>query len=112
MWLGSWAVSQMQDAAKKAGTDPAQIGFMPFPTQKDGKFCSVAGPDYQQAINKNSKYQAADRAWIDWFTDKSGYAQTQGSIPTAKTGTLPATLADYTKLGVNYIELSPPDPQG
>ena len=75
MWLGSWAIVQMQDAAKKAGKDPADIGFMPFPAQVDGKFCSVVGPDYQQAINIHSKHKAAARAWIDWFTDKSGYAQ-------------------------------------
>ena len=45
MWLGSWAVSQMQDAAKKAGKDPSSIGYMPFPAQSGGKFCSVVSPD-------------------------------------------------------------------
>src|SRR5450432_588266 len=29
MWLGSWAVTQMQAAAKTAGQDPSEIGFMP-----------------------------------------------------------------------------------
>ena len=36
MVLGSWAVPQMQDAAKTAGTDPADIGFMPAPVKVDG----------------------------------------------------------------------------
>ncbi len=74
MWLGSWAVIQMQAAAKQAGTDPADIGFMPFPAQKDGTFCAVTSPDYQQAVNIHSDHKEAARAWIDWFTDKSGYA--------------------------------------
>ena len=106
MWLGSWAMVQMQDAAKKAGADPADIGFMPYPAQKDGKFCAVTGRDYNQAINIHSKNKAAARAWLDWFTDKSGFATDQGSIPTAKGAALPATLADYKAAGVTYIELS------
>ncbi|MGI8414982.1 MAG: ABC transporter substrate-binding protein, partial [Nakamurella sp.] len=106
MWLGSWAVSQMKDAAKKAGADPADIGFMPFPAQKNGKFCSVTGPDYNQAISVHSGNKVAARAWVDWFTDKSGFATDQGSIPTQKGAALPTTLADYTKAGVSYIELN------
>lgn len=106
MWLGSWAITQMQQAATKAGASAADIGFMPFPAQKDGKFCAVTGRDYNQAINIHSKNQAAARAWIDWFTDKSGFAIDQGSIPTRKGAALPATFADYTKIGVTYIELN------
>lgn len=106
MWLGSWAMTQMQEAAKKAGADPADIGFMPFPVQKDGKFCPVTGPDYLEAINIHSKNQAAARAWIDWFTAKSGFAADQGSLPTVKGEPLPTTLADYQKLPVGYISLN------
>lgn len=29
MWLGSWVIVQMQDAARKAGQDPGEIGYMP-----------------------------------------------------------------------------------
>lgn len=105
MWLGSWAVSQMQDAATKAGASKDDIGFMPFPAQKDGKFCSVTAPDYNNAINIHSTHKAAARAWIDWFTTESGFAQSQGALPTVKGGEAPATLADYTKLGVTYVEL-------
>ena len=57
---------------------------MPYPAQKDGKFCSVTGPDYLQAINIHSAHKEAARAWLDWFTDKSGFATDQGSIPTAE----------------------------
>ncbi len=48
MMLASWAISQMKTAAKTAGGDPNNIGFMPFPAQVNGKFCSVIGPDYAQ----------------------------------------------------------------
>ena len=106
MWLGSWAVTQFQAAATKAGASPANIGFMPYPEQKDGKFCAVTGPDFNQAISIHSSHKEAARAWIDWFTNKSGFATDQGSIPTQKGSPLPSTLADYTKAGVTYIELT------
>jgi raffinose/stachyose/melibiose transport system substrate-binding protein len=107
MWLGSWAVTQMQDAAVKAGKKAEDIGFWPFPQQVGGAYCAMTFADYLQAINKNSPNQAAAKAWIDWFTDKSGFATAQGSIPTALDGAMPATLADFTALGVKYVELAP-----
>ena len=107
MWLGSWAVTQMQDAAKKAGKSADDIGFRPFPTQVGGQFCAQNGPDYLQAINKNSKNQEAAKAWITWFTDDSGYATSQGSIPTTVTGALPDTLKEFTDLKVKLVELNP-----
>ena len=105
MWLGSWAVTQMQDAAKKAGTNPDDIGIMSFPGQKDGKFCPISGPDYNQAVSLHSKHKAAARAWLDWFADKSGFAQSQGGIPVLREGQLPASLGDYATQGVEFIEL-------
>lgn len=103
MWLGSWAVVQMQDAAKKAGKDPADIGFMPFPAQKDGHYCSVVRPDYQYAINTHSKNKAAARAWIDWFITKSGDAQAALSISSVKGSALPADLKPFQSAGVRFI---------
>lgn len=107
MYLGSWAISQMQDAAKKAGTDPSEIGFMPFPAQVDGKFVSPVSGDYKVAVSRYSEHQAAARAWLDWFIDDSGYAASQGGVPTLKTGAMPDSLADFSKLGVDYLELAP-----
>src|SRR3954454_11357480 len=106
MVLGSWAITQMQDAAKKAGKDPSEIGFMPFPKQTDGHFCSVSAPDYQQAISVHSAHKEAARAWIDWFTDKSGFAEAQGSVPTLQSAPLPATLNSFQQKGVKLVELS------
>jgi raffinose/stachyose/melibiose transport system substrate-binding protein len=106
MWLGSWAISQMQSAAKTAGKDPASIGFMPFPTQVGGKFCPVINPDYVYAVNIHSKQKAAARAWIDWTLNESGYAETAKAISAKKGAPLPAELQPLTDSGAKLIELS------
>ncbi|MFD5655843.1 ABC transporter substrate-binding protein [Streptomyces hirsutus] len=105
MWLGSWAVVQMREAAKQAGTDPDDIGFMPFPAQQDGAFCAVTSPDYQQAVNVHSDHKAAARAWIDWFTDESGYAQANLALSPLKADPLPEILRPYQDAGVELIDL-------
>ncbi|MCH5672276.1 extracellular solute-binding protein [Streptomyces gilvus] len=104
-WLGTWAIVQFQDAAKKAGVSPDDIGFMPFPAQVGGKFCAVIGPDYNQAVNVHSKHKAAARAWIDWFTDKSGYDRDNLAISPLKNASLPTALKPYEEAGVKFIEL-------
>ncbi|WP_330348022.1 ABC transporter substrate-binding protein [Streptomyces sp. NBC_00582] len=104
-WLGTWAVIQFQDAARKAGVDPDDIGFMPFPAQVDGTFCAVAGPDYNQAVNVHSRHKEAARAWIDWFTDKSGYDRDNLAISPLKDAPLPEVLKPYEDAGVKLIEL-------
>ncbi|WP_030265619.1 ABC transporter substrate-binding protein [Streptomyces violens] len=106
MLLGSWAVAQVQDAAKKAGADPDDIGFMPFPAQRDGRFCATLASDYQQAVNIHSEHKPAARAWIDWFTEKSGYAQQEGGVSALRTAALPKSLKPYTDNDVRLIERS------
>ncbi|MCZ0986286.1 ABC transporter substrate-binding protein [Streptomyces diastatochromogenes] len=104
-WLGTWAVIQFQDAARKAGQNPDDIGFMPFPAQVDGTFCAVVGPDYNQAVNVHSPHKEAARAWIDWFTDKSGYDKDNLAISPLKDAPLPTVLKPYEDAGVKLIEL-------
>ncbi|MGW0332926.1 extracellular solute-binding protein [Streptomyces sp. NPDC003011] len=104
-WLGTWAIVQFQDAAKKAGADPDDIGFMPFPAQVDGKFCAVVSPDYNQAVNVHSPHKEAARAWIDWFTDKSTYAQDNLAISPLKDAPLPEVMKPYEEAGVKFIEV-------
>jgi raffinose/stachyose/melibiose transport system substrate-binding protein len=104
-WLGTWAVVQFQDAARKAGTDPADIGFMPFPAQVGGAFCAVVAPDYQQAVNVHSRHKAAARAWLDWFTDRSGYDRDNLAISPLNDAPLPVVLKPYEEKGVKLIEL-------
>ncbi|MFF0834994.1 MULTISPECIES: ABC transporter substrate-binding protein [unclassified Streptomyces] len=103
MWLGSWAISQMQAAAKAAGKDPGDIGFMPFPAQKNGKFCSVLRPDYQYAVNVHSPRKAAARAWIDWYITESGQAAAEGSLSSVKGAPLPGTLEAFADNDVTMI---------
>jgi ABC-type glycerol-3-phosphate transport system substrate-binding protein len=104
-WLGTWAIIQFQDAAKKAGVNPEDIGFMPFPAQSDGAFCATVGPDYNQAVNVHSPHKEAARAWIDWFTDKSGYDRDNLAISPLKDAPMPQVLKPYDDAGVKLIEL-------
>lgn len=97
MVLGSWAISQMQDAAE----NPDDIGYMPFPYSIDGQQYATAGADYCFGINKNSSNKATARAWIDFMVDESGYALSQGGISIVKDAPLPDTLKDFT--GIEYV---------
>ncbi|RKE23062.1 ABC transporter substrate-binding protein [Streptomyces sp. TLI_171] len=103
--LASWAISQLKAAAKAGGADPSSIGFMPFPAQADGHFCSVISPDYREAVSIHSKHKEAARAWVDWFVDRSSYAQDQALLPTLKAGAMPEELKAYQDAGVRFIQL-------
>lgn len=105
MWLGSWAVIQMQGAAKQAGTNPDDIGLMPFPVQRNGTFCAVAQPDYNQAVNIHSEHKEAARAWLDWFTDKSGYAADNLALSPLRSAPLPPVMKPYEEAGVKILDL-------
>jgi raffinose/stachyose/melibiose transport system substrate-binding protein len=107
MVLGSWAVTQMQDAAVAAGGAAEDIGYWPFPVQEGGVFHSAVGGDYKNAINVHSDHKAAAKAWIEWFAAESGYASSQGGISPVVGGELPATLADFEPLGVEFVETVP-----
>ncbi|MFI1370472.1 ABC transporter substrate-binding protein [Streptomyces longwoodensis] len=109
MVLGSWAITQMQDAAKKAGAGADSIGFMPFPVQKSGTYCSTLLSDYQQAVNIHSAHKAAARAWIDWFTEKSGFSEAQGAVSALRSAPLPATLEEFVDNDVTLVERSEAD---
>lgn len=103
MMLGSWSIVQMQDAAPNR----ADIGYLPFPNQVNGKFHTVMGGDYKNAINIHSKNKATARAWIDWFANESNYAVDQGGISPVISQAMPTTLADLTAAGTEFIELAP-----
>ena len=107
MVLGSWAVPQMQEAATKAGADPADIGFMPVPVQVDGKFVSPVAGDFKMGINVNSEHKAAARAWIDWMISDSGYYKVAGALPTMVSQAAPESLMEFEATGVEYVEMTP-----
>ncbi|MFJ9777318.1 extracellular solute-binding protein [Kitasatospora sp. NPDC101157] len=104
MYLGSWSIAQMQDAAKAAGKNPDDIGYMPFPSATaEGKLCTVLQPDYKYGINKHSKNQEAARAWLDWFINKSGSAQAEQGISSVKGSPMPTALKPFADKGVTMI---------
>ncbi|MDX3569233.1 ABC transporter substrate-binding protein [Streptomyces sp. ID05-47C] len=106
MQLGSWAITQMRAAAEQAGTDPDDIGFMPFPAQKDGKYCALLASDYQQAVNAHSDHKAAARAWVDWFSEKSGFPAEEGAVSALKSAPMPSTLTEFVDNDVSFMERS------
>ncbi|WP_277212913.1 ABC transporter substrate-binding protein [Isoptericola croceus] len=107
MLLGSWAITQMQQAAEDAGGSADDIGYMPFPHQVDGAFHAQVAGDYKNAINVNSEHKAAARAWIEWFAEESGYAYDEGGISPLLDGPTPETLGDFDATGVEYVEMNP-----
>lgn len=107
MLLGSWAITQMQQAAEDAGASADDIGYMPFPHQVDGTFHAQVAGDYKNAINVNSEHKAAARAWIEWFAEESGYAYDEGGISPLLDGPTPETLGDFEAAGVEYVEMNP-----
>lgn len=95
MVLGNWAIPQIQGA----DVHSEDVGYMPFPYTVNGKKYAGAGVDYCYAINKNTKYPAAARAWIDFLVDESGWALKEGGISLLTSDPMPQGLeafADYT----------------
>lgn len=108
MVLGSWAISQMQDAAKTAGGSADDIGYMAFPvTASDGKQYAISGGDYAFGVNVNSSVKPAAKAWVEWFASKSGYAASQGMISPDLNAELPTNLASLKENNVALLELTP-----
>jgi ABC-type glycerol-3-phosphate transport system substrate-binding protein len=102
MWLGSWALPQMQQAAEKAGKSASEIGYMPFPSTATGGYCSVESPDYKYAVSIHSAHKAAARAWVDFMIDKSDFATANSGISSVKGAALPAALKGFE---TNHVKL-------
>lgn len=106
MVLGSWAVSQLQDA----GDNPDDIGYMPFPITVDGKQYANAASDYCYGVNVNSsdEEKIASMLYIKWLTESSNYAYDQGCVPVLKDAEYPETLAAFTSAEL-IVDNSAPD---
>jgi raffinose/stachyose/melibiose transport system substrate-binding protein len=105
MFLGSWAVPQFQLAAKTAGTDPANIGIIPFPQQVNGKWCPVAGPDTNIGISSKTKNAEAAAAWIYFLVNNSGMTASNNGLPTLKSGAFPTALSSFKGSDVDVLTL-------
>lgn len=98
MVLGSWAIEQIEQAGEHA----EDIGYMPFPTNAD-KVIFPLGADFNIAVNKNSKYKDAAMAWVDFFTNESGYAVEQsGGINASFSVPLPESLIEFEERGIEF----------
>lgn len=107
MILGSWAVSQMQAAAVDVGAAAEDISYMPWPANVDGKQYATNDGDYGYGIAKNSDAKEAAKAWITFFAEESGYAESQGMVPTLLDAPLPENLSTFEEAGVILIEPAP-----
>lgn len=107
MPLGSWAISQFDAAAKTSGASTGDIGYMAYPASVDGKQYAVMAGDYNLGVSKHSKSKAAAWAWIKWFVEDSGFADSQGMISTKLDQELPKNLGDFKTAGVEMMELNP-----
>lgn len=87
MAIGSWAVSQF----KEAGSNPQNVGFMPFPNQIDGKQYMTVQTDYCYAISKNSKNKEAAKAYVEFMIERSGFALDHENLSIVKTDVYPDT---------------------
>lgn len=104
MALGSWVISQCQSA----GPNKDDVGYMPFPITVNGKQYAMNGGDYNYGINVTSSKtnQIAAMCYVKWLVEKSGFAQSQGCIPTLKSDALPEILQNSFK-GVDLVVDSP-----
>lgn len=101
MALGSWSLTQMQQAGENAD----DIAYMAFPITVDGKQYIAAGGDYNYGINCNSSTdnQIAAMCYIKWLVEESGFAQSEGGLSAVIGDEYPEALSalDGVELVVN-----------
>lgn len=110
MMLGSWAISQVQALA--ANKD--DISMMPSPMNVNGTVYVTSSPDYMICVNKNSQNKETALAYLDWFTNESGFAAYNESISPSLSEPMPDLLKPLDDLKVTYIEpaAAPKEEQG
>lgn len=106
MVLGSWAVTQIQDA----GDTPDDVSYMPFPITVDGKQYANAASDYCYGINVNASddEKIAAMLYIKWLTESSNFAYDQGGVPIVVGDPYPPTLEGFTTAEL-VVDNSAPD---
>ena len=62
---------------------------------------------YEFGINVHSENKEAARKYLDWFTEKSGFAQHESGISPVKGGAYPDALVAFGELGVKFIQNVP-----
>ena len=105
MVLGSWAFTQMRDAA--GGEHPEDVGYMAFPITVDGKQYAPAGGDYNFGINVQATddEKLASLYYIKFLTEQSGFAYSEGGVPIDMNGEFPDLYAAFD--GIDLVEQLP-----
>ena len=105
MVLGSWAFTQMRDAA--GGEHPEDVGYMAFPITIDGKQYAPAGGDYNFGINVQATddEKLASLYYIKFLTEQSGFAYSEGGVPIDVNGDFPDLYKAFD--GIDLVEQLP-----
>ncbi len=106
MVMGSWAVSQFQEA----GPNPQDIGYMPAPFNVNGKQYAESTSDYCLGINKNRSAEIKElgKKYITWFVEESGFALKEGSLGTLKGSEMPDYLDAFADCEI-FLTQTPPE---
>jgi ABC-type glycerol-3-phosphate transport system substrate-binding protein len=103
MVLGSWAITQMQEA----GPNADDIGYMSYPITISGKQYAAAGADYNYGINVNASRdnKIAAMLYIKYLVEQSNFDYDQGGVPTVKGRNPPPTLSAFA--GIDLVSDNP-----
>lgn len=88
-------------AIREAGTNPDDIGYMPFPYNIDGVQYATATYGYCYGIPLTSENKVTAEAFVDYMIKESGYANSVGAITLKKKVSKPTLLQDFT--GVTMV---------
>lgn len=86
---------------QKAGTNPDDIGYMPFPYNIDEQRYATATYGYSYGIPMTSDNKVTAEAFVEYMIKNSGYALSEGAISIKKKSSRPDLLEDFS--GVTII---------
>jgi raffinose/stachyose/melibiose transport system substrate-binding protein len=109
MALGSWAITQFEDAAENVSVGrSSHIGYMPYPfTQEDNKMYAAIASDYAIGVAKNSKNKEIANTFARFLVEDFNYAAKTGNIPPKIDAEFPAKVQSFQDSGVIFVEETP-----
>lgn len=91
---------------QEAGTNPDDIGYMPFPYNIDDKQYATTTYGYCYGIPKASSNRVTAEAFVKYMIKSSGYAASEGALTIKKKTSKPKLLDDFG--GVEFLVDNPP----
>ncbi len=79
-YLGNWVIPQLISQ----GAPSENVGFMPIPSNNEGKLYAQMNHDWAYAVSANSKNKETAKAFVKFLLDDSDFASVAGFIPTLK----------------------------